>query len=105
MQGSNNRHATVLQSLQGNVPTARVVDTFASITLFEFRQIKAGTEVRTFTMHYSCARFGWQVLKHIAQGFNQRIVEGIAFGGTAQANHGYSAMHLKRNTSGARSFN
>jgi hypothetical protein len=39
-----------------------------------------------------------QVLEHIAQGLDQAIVQGIAFGRAAKAHHGHCALHFQSNT-------
>ena len=39
--------------------------------------------------------FGRQVLKHIAQRFDQAIVQGVALCRAAQTHHGDGALHLQ----------
>jgi homoserine acetyltransferase len=58
-----------------------------------------------FTVHHSGASFGGQVLKNIAQRFDECVAQSVAFGGAAQAHHGNCAVHLQRNAVAAGSFN
>ena len=95
---SATRHAALLNGVKCHVPTARVVNAFAGIAFFELRQIEPRAKMVAFAMHHGSAGFGRQVLKHIAQGFNEPIVQSVAFGRSAQTHHRHRALHLQGHT-------
>ena len=86
------------------MPAAGVVNAFARIALFQFRQIQTGTKVVTLAMDHGGTRFRGQVLKHISQRFDQGVVQGIALGRAAQAHHGHCALHLQGHAVGGCTF-
>ena len=58
------------------------------IAFAEFAQIQAGAEMRSISIHHCSAHAGGQIHEYIAQTQHQPIGQGVAFGGTHQANDG-----------------
>ena len=104
MQGCHHGYATLLDRVQGHMPTARVVDAFARIAFLEFGQIQTGAEMVALAMDHRGAGLRGQVLEHIAQSFDQGVVQRVAFGRAAQAHHGNSPLHGQRYTVGGCAF-
>ena len=90
--------------VKGDVPAARVVDAFTRIAFLEFGQIETCAEVIAFAVDDGGTGFSGQVLEHIAQRFDQAIVQCVAFGRTAQTHHGDSAVHFKCHAVGGSAF-
>ena len=57
-----------------------------------------------FTVDHGRTGLSGQVLEDIAQRFDQAVAQRIALGGTAQAHHGDSTLHVQNNAIGGCTF-
>jgi hypothetical protein len=71
-----------------------MVNAFTCIALFELRQVETGAKMIAFTVDDCRTGFGRQILKHVAQRFDEAVVQRVALGWAAQTHHRHCPMHV-----------